>query len=137
MIRNWPSLPQGTVLFYTEKATQAWHREGRQTHNKTENCHNQPKRTSTGTSHRLKLHSAMACWHVGSRQFPCVREDKPMIIREPSLPTYSDSSRSSTKPCVYMAAGTQCVAATWVCGEAALPSCSCTHVWPAPVTTSN
>ena len=38
-----------TVVCYTEKAPNAWHRRGTQ---KTGNTYNQPKRPSTGTTHR-------------------------------------------------------------------------------------
>ena len=42
------------VRCYSEKVTdlEAWHRQGSQTHNKTQTTYNQPKLPSTGTVYR-------------------------------------------------------------------------------------
>ena len=55
-------------LCYTEKATKAWHCQGRQKHNKTKNSYKQPKRLSTGTTHRSITVSTAKSTHESSRR---------------------------------------------------------------------
>ena len=84
-----------------EKATKAWHRQGRQELTKTKNSHSQANRLSTGTTHRSS--TGLLCkMNPRVKSYNSLEHRNPACISNTLGQRYTDQAPPTSESCQQM-----------------------------------